>query len=75
MCLQASGDEYVQYQPTLHPDGVRLGRYGEHTSEGVSDEDDLVNTVPFEPQLAPSDIELQVRGPPSFLAACVPQRR
>ena len=67
--VQGSGDEYVDYQPALQADSVRLGRYGEHSSGGGSDEDDFVNTVPFEPQLAPPGIELQVR---TGVAACVP---
>ena len=67
-CLQGSGDEYVQYQPALQPDNVRLGTYGGHSSGGASDEDDFVNTVPFEPQLAPPGIELQAR-PNTWAAA------
>ena len=60
--VQGSGDEYMSYSPHLHPEGLQLGQYGGNSSTGMSDEDDFVNTVPYEPQLAPASIELQVSG-------------
>ena len=64
----------MQYQPALRPDNVRLGAYGGHSSGGVSDEDDFVNTVPFEPQLAPPGIELQASPACSCKEAKLPWR-